>query len=379
MADPRKTVVIASVLNPVDDSRMYEKLGLTLAGSGQYDVHIAGFHSEAEFARGITVHAIKPFRRISWRRLLAPWQIFFIALRLKPAIFIIETHELLLAAAISKVFTRCRVIYDVRENYFWNILYTTAFPLLLKPFVALYVRGKETLFAPSVDHFLLAEKGYERELRFPGNRYTVIENKVRVLPGERIQARALASTETVNLIFSGTLAETTGVFTAIEVAIKLHVIDDRIRLTIIGFSPQHHVLEKIRTVIQPRAFIRLIAHENPVPHTEIFKHIRESDFGMITYQINPSTMNSIPTKMYEYLGFHLPFLLVNHKPWVDFCFPYSAAIVFNPLDYDAALIYREMMDRSFYKAEPSDVYWTAEEPRLLAAVKQAIGTKTRRN
>ena len=43
MADSKKsTVVIASVLKPVDDSRMYEKIGLTLAESGRYDVHVIG-------------------------------------------------------------------------------------------------------------------------------------------------------------------------------------------------------------------------------------------------------------------------------------------------------------------------------------------------
>ena len=46
MADSKKsTVVIASVLKPVDDSRMYEKIGLTLAGSGRYDVHVIGCDS----------------------------------------------------------------------------------------------------------------------------------------------------------------------------------------------------------------------------------------------------------------------------------------------------------------------------------------------
>lgn len=374
MADSRKTIVIASVLNPVDDSRMYEKIGVTLAESGKYDVHIIGLNSPAPTA-GITPHGLKPFGRLSLRRIFAPWKILYIALRLKPAIFIIETHELLLHAALLKLFIRCRVIYDVRENYFWNIFYTPAFPILVKPFVALYVRGKERLFASIVDHFLLAEKGYERELRFPRKRYTVIENKVRAVSRERA-GKVFGPGDVINLIFSGTLAETTGMFLAIELAIKLHVIDDRIRLTIIGFSPQRHVLERIQLVIQPRPFIRLIAHKDPVPHSEIFEHIAQSDFGLITYQINPSTMNSIPTKMYEYLGFHLPILLVSHRPWVDFCRPYGATVVFDPKQYDAAAIYREMMERSFYTANPSDVYWANEEGKLMRVIPRLIGDGT---
>jgi hypothetical protein len=94
---------------------------------------------------------------------------------------------------------------------------------------------------------------------------------------------------------------------------------------------------------------------------------------LVTYQINPSTMNSIPTKLYEYLGFRLPILLVNHRPWVDFCLPYPAAIVFDAGHYDAGTVYGEMMSRSFYETEPASVYWKAEEPRVLEALANVAG------
>jgi hypothetical protein len=296
----------------------------------------------------------------------------FTTLRLKPDAFIFATHELLYLALFLKLFTKCRIIYDVQENYYWNILYTPAFPLLIKPFVALYVRGKETLTARYVDHFFLAERGYGQELKFPGNNFTILENKVRVAVEERRKPPSVGSNNTINLIFSGTLAETTGVFTAIDLAVKLHVIDERFRLTIIGFCAQHKVLEKITLLITPRPFIELIAHDSPLPHSEIFRHIRKSNFGLITYQINPSTMNSIPTKLYEYLGFKLPIVLVNHKPWVDFCYPYKAAIVFEPGHFDTGQLYRDMMHKTFYTAEPALVYWETEEPKLLKVVNQVL-------
>lgn len=369
MADSNKsTVVIASVLKPVDDSRMYEKIGATLAESDAFNVHIIGCESARSTHPGISQHGFKAFGRVSLRRFLAPWKILSIALRLNPDILIIGTHELLYAAMFMKIRRKCKVIYDVQENYYWNILYTTAFPILLRPFVALYVRAKETLAARYIDHFFLAEKGYEHEITFPGSRYTVIENKVRVEETEKKLPAEFPSRKNIHLIFSGTLAETTGVFTAIDLAIKLHVIDDRFRFTIIGFCSQPKVLEKIRLLIQPRRFIKLITGDKPVPHAEIFKHIHMSDFGLVTYQINPSTMNSIPTKLYEYLGFHLPILLVNHKPWVEFCHPYEAAVVFDAAQYDAGEMYREMMSKKFYPVDPVTVYWESEAPKLLAVL-----------
>lgn len=369
MADPNKsTVLIASVLKPVDDSRMYEKIGLTLTESGLFDVHVVGSYSAKTARADITQHTLKPFRRISLGRLLAPWRILSLALRLKPDIVIITTHELLYLAMFLKIRRKSRIIYDVQENYYWNILYTTAFPLLLRPFVALYVRTKETLAAAYVDHFFLAEKGYEQELSFQRSRYTVIENKVRIHDAQKKLPATFDKRKNIHLIFSGTLAETTGVFTAIDLAIKLHVIDDRFRLTIIGYCSQQKTLEKIRLLIQPRSFITLITGDRPVPHDQIFKHIHLADFGLVTYEINPSTMNSIPTKLYEYLGFHLPILLVNHKPWVEFCHPYDAAIVFDANHYDAAALYQGMMTKSFYTRDPVEVYWESEAPKVLAVL-----------
>lgn len=373
MADSKKsTIVIASVLKPVDDSRLYEKIAQSLACSGEHQIHIIGCASAAIENPKIEQHPFKPFNRISAGRFLAPWRILLKTLRLKPDVLIIATHELLYLALVLKAVLGCRIIYDVQENYYWNILYTPAFPLLLKPFVALYVRGKETLTARYVDHFFLAERGYEQELKFPGNNYTVLENKVRIPPSVGKVPEALSSKKTIRLIFTGTLAETTGVFTAIDLTVKLHVIDERFRLTIIGFCVQPKVLEKIRLLIKPRPFIELITGDSPIPHTTIFQHIRTADFGLITYQINPSTMNSIPTKLYEYLGFKLPIVLVNHKPWVEFCRPCAAGIVFEATHYDAALIYREMLEGQFYTSEPVEVYWEMEEAKLIAVVDRLV-------
>ncbi|HET9487790.1 MAG TPA: glycosyltransferase [Chryseosolibacter sp.] len=369
MADSNKsTVVIASVLKPVDDSRWYEKIGLSLASTGKYEVHIIGVGSAGVQVPNIRQHPMKPFGRLSPRRLFARWKIMVKAMRLSPDLFIVATHELLYLAVFLKIVKKCRIIYDVQENYFWNILYTPVYPLLIKPFAALYVRGKEIITSGYIDHFFLADRGYLQELKFPGSRCTLLENKVRIVPPEKSSPVPLSTKKTISLIFSGTLAETAGVFTAIDLAIKLHVIDDRFRLTIIGFASQKKVLEKIRLLIQPRPFIDLITSDNPIPHKEIFKQIQKADFGLITYQINPSTMNSIPTKLYEYLGFKLPVLLVNHKPWVEFCVPYSAAVVFDSLHFDAGQIYRQMTSGTFYTADPSIVYWDSEEPKLLRVV-----------
>ncbi len=39
-------VVIVSLLKPIDDSRMYEKFGLTLEQANEYEINIIGFTSK---------------------------------------------------------------------------------------------------------------------------------------------------------------------------------------------------------------------------------------------------------------------------------------------------------------------------------------------
>ena len=121
-------------------------------------------------------------------------------------------------------FTGCRVIYDIRENYFRNILYTDAFPSFLRIFIASYVRVKEWITFPFINFYFLAEAGYAGEISFMGNKKVVIENKVKRIPLPPSTKKS-AKDGSIHLLFSGTLATTTGVFVAIELATKLHALE----------------------------------------------------------------------------------------------------------------------------------------------------------
>lgn len=357
-------IVIASLLKPVDDTRMFEKLGQTLAEKAE--VHIIGYPSKVSVNHPtITFHSLQPFKRLSSGRIVSPYKVFTKIFHIKPDTFIITTHELLMIGVLAKIFLSCRLIYDVQENYGRNILYTTAFPKLLRPFIAVYVRCKEWLSSPFVNHFLLAEKGYETELNFPGSRKTVIENKTKKVDTNTKKK----NNGHINLLFTGTLAETTGVFTAIELAQRLHTVDSSIRLTLIGYCSLKETLEKIKNKIRDTDFITLVGGDHLIPHSEIISQIQSHDFGIIAYAENPSVVNSIPTKLYEYLGYQLPILLVDHnKAWIDRAKPYQAAIPFNLSELKPDELLSLMKSRSFYNSIPTDVFWDSEAEKLNKVV-----------
>ena len=366
----KRRIVIASVLKPVNDPRMFEKMALTLAH--RYEVHIFGTEAADHQQSGsVFLHPLFSFKRVSAGRLLAPWKLLIKIIALKPSLVIICTHELLWMVLLARVFVPCRVIYDIRENYFRNILYTDAFPSVLRVFIALYVRCKEWVTAPFIDRFYLAEAGYAEELSFVNDKTVVIENKLKKIQVQSEEKWSVTDGN-IHLLFSGTLAHTTGVFTAIDLAKNLYKIDTRVRLHIVGFSPLHSVRQEIRQAVLSCSFIEFQDYEQPVSHTEILRAIKKAEAGIIAYPSNPSTINTIPTKLYEYLGYSLPILLIDHPVWTKMCQPYPAAVTFDPNNPDFNFILDALLNTRFYKVPADIASWESEEKKLLQSIAEEL-------
>ena len=366
----KRRIVLASVLKPVNDSRMFEKMGQSLAP--YYEVHIIGTQSFVNTLNGsIVFHPLSSLKRFSVDRIVAPFRILRKVLSIKPDFIIICTHELLWMVLIAKFFLRSKVIYDVRENYFQNILHTNAFPRLLRIFVASYVRIKEWITSPFINIFFLAESGYDQELGFVKDKKIILENKVKKIP---LPAAKKWSRDdgNIHLLFSGTLAETTGIFTAIDLATRLYAVEKKIRLLIIGYSPLHPVNKRIRNQIKGKDYIQFKGGDNLVPHPEILEAIAASDFGIIAYPPNLSTQNKVPTKLFEYLGYTLPILLINYDPWIDLCRPFDAALPFDLKNFKAEEFISKLQSTTFYSRIPSNVFWESEEKKLLLTVSEVL-------
>lgn len=370
MAQERKKrrIVLASILKPVDDARMFEKMGASLAQSGEYEVFIVGYPTTSDAsAHGVQFISLPHFKRISFQRLAVKWQILKKVVSLRPSILIFNTHELLLPAIFAKILTNASLVYDVRENYFRNILLSGSFPWLIKWPLAVVVRCKEKLLAPAVDHFFLAEKGYENELKFHRGGWTVLENKAQpLLNPPQIHHRKM--TKEIRLLFSGTLAESTGVFHAIQLAKELHRLDSSITLTIVGYSALEGEREKIHAEVRDCPFIQLTGINKLVPHHTLLEFIQSSDFGILSYPSSHHTSNSHPTKLFEYLSAQLPIILERHWPWISHYEINEPFVFFNFSNPDYPTLLRELKTKKFYPQPPEEVTWKSEETKLLRAL-----------
>jgi glycosyltransferase involved in cell wall biosynthesis len=364
-----KRIVIASVLKPIDDTRMAEKMGLSFSASGILDVHILGFPTTGSVNDVFELHhhslTKKPFGRFSWARIIAPLIVLRKVLVLRPEFFIITTHELLIVAMLSKLLIGCTVIYDVQENYFRNIVYTKTFPILIRHLLGAWVRIKEVLCSRAITLFILAEKCYAQELTF-ARPFLIAENKVSKKQAESFSKKFF--TGYCNILFTGTLAETTGVFKTIELCRQLNILDPSITLTIIGSCSSQDSYDRLTALSNTYTFIKFRGLRHPVPHKEILSEINKADFGIIYYPYNPSTADSVPTKLYEYLALRLP-ILIHHSEETTRLVITTGAGIRIPEDADYEVLLEQMKSFTPNPQKPNH-YWEDDFAPILNRIIQ---------
>lgn len=360
-------VVVASLLKPIDDTRMYEKFGLSMAETNKYDINIIGFNSKnVRTTSGITFHPVEPFSRTSFARFVQPIKTFRRFIRLRPQIIVINTHELLLMTCLYKMFFGVKFIYDLRENYVKNIRETNVFPLFLRPPLAAWVRLKEWLSKPFIDHYILAERIYKKQLPFLSKKVTIIENKYAPQPEESTAYRDPDPSH-IDLLYTGTISESNGVFDAIDITKSLHLFNPKVKLRIVGYCALKKDLIRLKKEIETHDFIELNGGDHLVPHIEIVEAIQKADFGFVLKKPNNGTNDEkILTRLFEYTANQLPILLLNNPTWVEFCAQFNAAVEVDPNDFDAEALIKTMKEKVFYtQGDTSSSLWDSEKKKLL--------------
>jgi glycosyltransferase involved in cell wall biosynthesis len=369
---PKTRILLASILKPVADTRMCDKLGRSLAKIPGSEIHLFGGASTiTQNQDNLFFHPLLTFKRLSFKRLLAQWKYYKTLHKVKPEIIVVTTPELLPVSILFKILFKAELYYDVQENYFSNITNQNTYPKLLRPLLAQSVKLFERLSARFITHYFLAERSYGRELSFLGKNYTVLENKyLKVTPEtSRSVPVKISISKPLNLLYSGTIADVYGIWQAIDLAEKLHKLNPEVRLTIIGYCAQGTTLKNIQEHIKNKAFIKLVGGKFPVPHSEIREAIKSADIGLLAYLPNPSTANCIPTKLFEYMAEGLPMLIPHNLLWEELINKADAGISIDYFNINAAEILNQLGNLTFYvRGIPDDVFWNSEEEKLLTAI-----------
>ena len=378
---PSFVVLLASVLKPVDDTRMRGKFAETLRQRPGMAVHVAGRGAgPASPAHDgnqppVQLHSIFTGSRLSLDRLRAQWRFWRLLRQLRPAVVIVHAPELLpLTLLWQRLGRERRFLYDIRENYALNVSTQGTYGPLVRRGLAAGLRLIETWTAKRAAGLILAEKSYANELPFlqvAAGRVQVLENKYQPQPQEVLPTRSQALpplSEPLRLLYSGTISELNGVWEAIALAKRLAAAwPGGAHLNIIGFCQQPALLQQLwAEVFQHPDSLQLIGGAEPVPHARIVSEIGRSHLGLLPYRPHPSTERCRPTKLFEYLAHGLPMLSSPNPLWQELLTRYGAGLA---LDFaqapDVPALMARLPHHGFYPSGvPTDVLWESEGKKL---------------
>lgn len=397
----KKKVVIASVLKAVDDVRMYEKFANSIIKHfpSEVEVHILGAKSNKPQApnlksQTIFFHPISDFDRLSKKRWAYSKIFLNKVLGLKPSLLIINSPELLLPALLIKIKIKIPIFYDVRENYWRNILYQPTYKSYLRPILAVAVRSLEYLSRLWIDFYLLAEKCYEKETSFGRGKSEIIENKY-VSEGLGVRNEGLGvrneglgvrskgfeiSTSTLKpnpsplnpplFLYTGTISPTYGTINAIRFIKKIRKYLPDSHLLIKGFCSDKKYFQLLESEAKGFDFITLEISNFPINHQEIIATFTKASIALLPYLPNKSTENCIPAKMYESIAHNLPMIIQKNALWESVCSPCKAALFIDFEEENLENLASQIVNYPFYsKGDRSFVFWeNTEEKKLVGLV-----------
>ena len=376
-------VLLASVLKPVNDTRMRGKFVKTLFERPYMQLHVAGrdpggdlnFDPNEGFPR-ICHHSIFWGSRLSLNRLRAQAQYWRLLRVLRPDLVIVHAPELLPLTLLWQWLGKGRkFLYDIRENYALNVTTQRVYQGFVRRGLAIGLRWVETQAARHAVGLILAETSYADELPFltelPANRVIVLENKYQPVLNEVLPTHLRPRpplTEPVQLLFSGTISEVNGVWEAIALAEQLHQAwPGGAHLTIIGFCQQSELLRSLQARVAAHpTWLTLIGGAELVPHERIVAEIGRSHIGLLAYRPHASTERCRPTKLFEYLAHGLPIIATPNPLWQLLLVKYGAGLQLDlVLPINVPVLVEQLKHAVFYpRGVPSDVLWAEEGKKL---------------
>ncbi len=366
----KQKIIIASFLKPVNDIRSYEKIAKSLARNSLYKIYCIGYPSNIELSDDkITLLALSWFSKNGFGRIIARLEVFKYYIKVKPQLIIVNSPDLLILTSLFRIIFGGKIIYDIRENYFLNLWYQKNYKWGINYIFALLVRTKELITAPLFNHFTLAEKVYAKQLPFIKNRFTILENKC--LAPKQVNKMARDNSR-LRFLISGTIAHEFGIIKGVEFFQLIGKSNPNYSLKIIGHCPNKSLFLKLQKIAKKNQQIHLQISNHPIPHLAIENEILAAHFGLLPYQLNKSITEKWPTKLYEYMGYRLPFIIQNNDTWNEFvqCHQTGIAFDFSTATNANSLALLEQLKRTTFKTSnrKSTIFWNTEEEKLKGLI-----------
>ena len=364
-------VVHLTTVHSALDHRIFRKECRALAAAG-YEVTVIGPHSgdtrrERVSIRGIT----KPDSRLR-RMTHSALQIYRAALRENADAYHFHDPELIPVALLLRQRGK-QVIYDVHEDYPKDIYFKSYLPLLARRIVSAIADRIETVAARRFSAIVAVTPAIAARFQ-PVNANTVI---VRNYPYEEELIGDHAKpwqTRKCAAAYVGTISPQRGILEIVEAVGKLPASLDA-TLEIAG--------EEVPQNVRQHAAWARARHHGVLDQPSTYKLLRDVRVGLSCQHPIPTFVDSIPVKIFEYMGAGLPIVISDFPLWRNLLDDVGCAMFVNPLDSGAIATALEFLLTNSAEAErmglrgqaavAAKFNWNSESKKLVSLYANLIG------
>ncbi len=320
-----KACILTSV-HPPFDTRIFHKQAKSLVKAG-YDVTLIVQHDKNEVVDGVKIVALPKPKNRFWR-MLGAWRVFKLALKQKADVYHFHDPELIPIAVLLKLFANGKVIYDVHENVKRDILSKSWLPKAARGLVSLMYQLTEKLGFPFIDEIIIAEDSYIKNYQK--------QNNILALRNYPILSFIKGPSEVKNsrptLVYVGGITEVRGVWELVESTRLLKPKYENILLTLVGPVDPASLEEKIRKLLEQYSLQQNVHLVGKVKHEEVYTILPRCHIGMGIVHPEPNYMESLPTKLFEYMAAGLPVIASSFPLWKEIIEGNNCGLTVNPLN-----------------------------------------------
>jgi len=359
------------------DTRIFHKECKTLAQAG-YQVHLLACHDKDETVDGVQVHALaRPANRA--RRILGlPLVVLRKAMAIRADIYHFHDPELIPVAAVLRLLTGARVIFDHHEDTAGQILTKYWIPKPLRWIMSGVFRSVEVvgLLGMGVIESDMIEGRYRQPFQSVRNLPMLEAHE----PTPRTRADFQGPPV---LVYVGGVTEIRGAWHMLEVAKILRDRGVDFTMKIIGPIDPPELAESMEAFVAEHGLTQTVEIHGPAPFPEAMEIIRTGTAGLCLLDPVPNYLYALSTKVLEYMQYGLPAVATDLPCTGGYVRQCGGGIVVDPsrpdevadqltallADPDRMLEYSHTGQKSIL----SEVNWDHEAQLLLAFYRRMLG------
>lgn len=357
----KKIVCHLSAVHQAHDTRILNRECGSLTKLGK--IILIARHPKRETIRGVDIHPFPEFPNRLLRVLLAPWVMFFMAMRIRADIYHVHDPELILMLRILGLFTGAKTVYDVHEHVSANVRSRPYGNQLLRDTLARIYDTLSGFFVRQFDGVVAATDEIARELHEYRSEVTVVHNYPEIPDG--LESPGFEDREKA-VCYIGSLTRNRGVKELIEATAIAEV------PLLLGGTFSEPSFQQECQRLPGWKNVQALGY---VSRDEFWSVLSRCRAGVVTFYPTGNYIRSMPNKLFEYMAAGLPVIASDFPYWKQFTTDAGTGIQVPPKNPEAiaAVIARVVDDANVWRKMSENgsrlarekFNWQTEEQTLL--------------